>query len=290
MDHVCAWCQSIYDDITGEPIRRLTPVEYATVQSHGICGRCAEKQQRPYDEYRKLRQQQSFNKLNLTKNALWPWDKSTEATEAPEPAGQEDAAVEPIIRIEPPQFQTRKSPGVTGEPAEATPEQSVLIQELAASKVRVEQLRVEVGQIQATLNQRIAPIQEKIGAEGQNQLRATKQLAVLMTKLDQELVQANDQIGYYSTQAISKKLTPSEQVKVLLDRFGVKAEKAIAEAQANLDEITQVVVGKYKQWPAKTSATVDPEEQYLATLYQNTFNTIAGLLDDTQELNFALMA
>ena len=282
MENVCAYCQSVYDDITGEPIRRLTPEEYATVQSHGICGPCGVDQIRKAKEYKA---QQQASKLDLTKKAIeWPWSKP----DAPEE--QEGEVVEPTTRIEPPQFQTRRSPGITGEPAEATPEQAELIQGLAASKTRITQLQTEVKQIQDELKQKIAPIQARIGAEGQNQLRATKQLVAMMTELSQELVQADNQIGHYSEQVVSKKLTPSEKVKILLERFGAKAEQAIAEAQKNLNEIEQVVVGKYRQWPAKISAVEGVDEQYLATLYQNAFNTIAGLLDDVQELNFALAA
>ena len=279
MEHVCAYCQSVYDDTTGEPIRQLTPEEYATVQSHGICSRCAA------DQIKKHKAQPQASKLNLTKTAIgWPWGKSDEPEELAE------GEVEPAARIEPAQFQTRKSPGIVGEPAEATPEQAELIQELAASKTRVEQLRLEVNQIQDELKQKIAPIQAQIGAEGQNQLRATKQLVTMMAQLEQELVQADNQIGYYSEQVTTKKLAPSEKVKILLERFGAKAEQAIAEAQKNMDEIEQVVVGKYRQWPTKTSVVEGIDEQYLATLYQNTYNTVAGLLTDVQELNIALAA
>ncbi len=225
------------------------------------------------------------SKLNLTKKAIdWPWGKS----ETPEE--QVDETVEPTTRIEPPKFLTRRSPGITGEPAEATPEQAELIQGLAASKTHVNQLQIEVKQLQDELNQKIAPIQAQIGVEGQNQLRATKQLVAMMAELEQELVQVDNQIGYYSEQAIAKKLTPSEKVKILLERFGAKAEQAIAEAQKNMDEIEQIIVGKYKQWPTKTSAIEGIDEQYLATLYQNMFNGIAGLLSDVQELNLALVA
>ncbi|KKK86907.1 hypothetical protein LCGC14_2758550 [marine sediment metagenome] len=283
MEHVCAYCQSVYDDVTGEPIRQLTPEEYAAVQSHGICGTCRADQMEKFREYKA--QQSQASKLNMQKNAIgWPWSKSDE------PEEQVDEAVEPTSRIEPPQFQTRKSPGVIGEPAEATPEQAELIQGLATSKVHIEQLQMEVRQIQDELKQKIAPIQAQIGAEGQNQLRATKQLVAMMSELEQELVRADNQIGYYSEQVVAKRLTPSEKVKILLERFGAKAEQAIAEAQKNMDEIEQVVVGKYRQWPAKTSAIEGVDEQYLATLYQNTFNTIAGLLTDVQELNIALVA
>ncbi len=230
--------------------------------------------------------QQQSSKLNLTKTSIdWPWSKSD-----PEEKSEElvDETVEPVARITPPQFQTRKSPGITGEPAEATPEQAELINSLAMSKTQVDQLQLEVKQIQDELRTKIAPIQAQIGAEGQNQLRATKQLVAMMAELEQELIQADNQIGYYSEQVVSKKLSSSEQVKILLERFGAKAEQAIAEAQKNLDEIEQVIVGKYRQWPTKTSAGID--EQYLATLYQNAYNTIAGLLNDVQELNLALMA
>ena len=72
MDHVCSYCQRTYDDISGEPIRQLTPEEYATVQSHGICGECMADQMRKLKEYKA----QQASKLNLTKKAIdWPWDK-----------------------------------------------------------------------------------------------------------------------------------------------------------------------------------------------------------------------
>lgn len=281
MDHVCAYCQSVYDDDTGKPIRRLTPEEYAAVQSHGICSECYADQMRKFEEYR-ARQQAS--KLTLKKVSVWPFGK------AEEPEEQEGEVVEPVARIEPPKFQTRRSPGITEEPAEATPEQAELIQGLATSKTHIEQLQLEVKQIQDELKQKIAPIQARIGAEGQNQLRATKQLVVMMAELEQELIQAGDQVGYYTEQVVLQKLTSTAKVKILLERFGPKAEQAIAEAQKNLDEISQVVVGKYRQWPTKTSAVEGIDEQYLATLYQNAYNTMAGLLNDVQELNFALMA
>ena len=198
--------------------------------------------------------------------------------------------MDPTVRIEPPSFLSRKSPQVPeGEPVEATPDQAELMQGLAASKATVDQLRSQVQQAQLELQEKLAPITTQIGEEGQNQLRATKALAALMAELDQRLIQADDQIGYYAEAVKSGKLTPSAQVKILLERFGPKAAQAIAEAQKNLDEISQVTVGKYRQWPAKTSA-VDGDDQYLASLYQNAYNTIAGLLDDVQELNFALAA
>lgn len=284
MDHVCAYCQSVYDDDTGKPIRRLTPEEYATVQSHGICSECRADQMRKFEEYKVRQQQQQASKLDLTKKAVWPFDK------AKEPEEQEGEVVEPTARIEPPKFQTRRSPGITDEPAEATPEQAELIQALATSRTHIERMQFEVKQIQDELKQKIAPIQAQIGVEGQNQLRATKQLVGIMAELEQELVQADNQVGYYTEQVVSQKLTPSAKVKILLERFGDKATQAIAEAQKNMDEISQVVVGKYRQWPTKTSAVEGIDEQYLATLYQNMYNTTAGLLDDVQELNFALMA
>lgn len=232
-----------------------------------------------------ISQASRFSKLNLKKTAItWPWDKSDV------PEEQKDEVVEPVARIEPPKFQVRRSPGITEEPVEATPEQAELVQGLAASKTHIAQLQLEVKQIQDELKQKIAPIQAQIGLEGQNQLRATKQLVAMMAELEQELIQAGDQVGYYTEQVVSQKLTPSAKVKILLERFGPKADQAISEAQKNMDEISQVIVGKYRQWPTKTSAVEGIDEQYLATLYQNTYNTIAGLLDDVQELNFALMA
>ena len=228
--------------------------------------------------------QTESSKLNLKKVSVWPFGKPDV------PEEQEGEVVEPVARIEPPKFQTRRSPGITEEPTEATPEQAELIQGLATSKTHIEQLQLEVSQIQDELKQKIAPIQAQIGLEGQNQLRATKQLVAMMAELEQELIQAGDQVGYYTEQVVSQKLTPSAKVKILLERFGAKAEQAISEAQKNLDEISQVVVGKYRQWPTKTSAVEGIDEQYLATLYQNAYNTMAGLLDDVQELNFALMA
>ncbi|KKM73653.1 hypothetical protein LCGC14_1408240 [marine sediment metagenome] len=288
LDHVCAYCQSVYDDQTGESIRQLSPEEYATVQSHGICGDCTADQMRKMEEFRaqRARQIQSNSNLNMRKKAIdWPWSKSDV------PEEQVDEVVEPTTRIEPPQFQTRKSPGVTGEPAEATPEQAeLMVQGLATSKTHIEQLQMEVRQIQDELKQKIAPIQAQIGEVQQQQLRATRQLVAMMSELEQELIQADNQIGYYTEQVVTKKLTPSEKVKILLDRFGSKAEQAIAEAQKNLDEIEQIVVGKYRQWPTKTSVVEGADEQYLAALYQNMYNTIAGLLTDVQELNIALVA
>ena len=286
MDSVCAWCQSVYDDVTGKPIRQLTPEEYATVQSHGMCSACNAIQQAKMDEVRNQRELQRTAKLNLTKTAIdWPWSKSEDLT-----VPDEGEAVDPTVRIEPPSFLSRKSPQVPeGEPVEATPDQAELMQGLAASKATVDQLRSQVQQAQLELQEKLAPITTQIGEEGQNQLRATKALAALMAELDQRLIQADDQIGYYAEAVKSGKLTPSAQVKILLERFGPKAAQAIAEAQKNLDEISQVTVGKYRQWPAKTSA-VDGDDQYLASLYQNAYNTIAGLLDDVQELNFALAA
>lgn len=232
---------------------------------------------------------QSFqsSKLNLTKNAVWPFGKS----DVPEEQPDDDEVVDPVARIEPPKFQTRRSPGITEEPAEATPEQTELIQGLATGKTHIDQLQLEVSRIQDELKQKIAPIQAQIGEIQQRQLHATKQLVSMMAELEQELIQADNQIGYYTEQVASKKLTPSEKVKILLERFGAKAEQSIAEAQKNLDEISQIVVGKYRQWPTKTSAIVDDtDDQYLAALYQNMYNTTAGLLEDVKELNFALTA
>jgi hypothetical protein len=220
--------------------------------------------------------------LKLTKKSAWPWKKEEESP-------PEEEIVEPVARIEPPQFQTRRSPGVTGEPAEATEEEAILVQELAVSKVQIDKLQNEVKQLHAELQQKIAPIQAQIGAGGQRQLQATKQLVALMTNLEHELIQVDDQIGYYTERIVSQKLTPSGKVKILLERFGTKAEQALAEAQKNLDKVGQAV-GRYRQWPAKSSADVEAGEQYLAALYQNTYNILFGLLQDTQELSFALAA
>ena len=231
-----------------------------------------------------ISQARQFSKLNLKKTAItWPFGKPDV------PEEQEGEVVEPVARIEPPKFQTRRSPDITEKPVEATPEQAELIQALATSKTHIEQLQLEVKQIQDELRQKIAPIQTQIGVEGQNQLSATKQLVAMMAELEQELIQAGDQVGYYTEQVVSQKLTPTAKVKILLERFGPKAEQAISEAQKNLDEISQVVIIKYRQWPTKTSVVEGIDEQYLATLYQNAYNTMAGLLDDVQELNFALM-
>ncbi|KKK54127.1 hypothetical protein LCGC14_3087880, partial [marine sediment metagenome] len=93
--------------------------------------RSLEEATQKLQEKRQLFKQTS--KLNLTKNAIdWPWNKPNV------PEEQVDETIEPTTRIEPPQFQTRKSPGVSGEPAEATPEQAELIQGLAASKTHID--------------------------------------------------------------------------------------------------------------------------------------------------------
>lgn len=39
---VCAWCkpQSVYDAATGKQLDRLTPAQFAEIDSHGICQEC----------------------------------------------------------------------------------------------------------------------------------------------------------------------------------------------------------------------------------------------------------
>lgn len=285
MDHVCSYCRGVYDDITGDIIRPLTDEEYATVQSHGICGQCAGRLRQDLVDYRAAQKLQQASTKGVTKTAVnWPWSKD-DPEEVPPTV---DETVEPAMRIDSPKMLKQKSPGVDDSaPPEASPEQAELMQSLATSKTRVDQLKLEVNRLQIELQQTLAPIQAQIGEEGNNQLRATKALVDLMRALDQELIQTGNQIGYYTEAVVSKKLTPSTQVTLLLDKFGVKAEQVLAEAQANFDKIAELTVGQYKQWPRKSAAT--EIDTYLATLYQNTYNTIADLLGDVQELNVALV-
>ena len=67
LDHVCAWCQSVYDPLTGMPIRKLTPEEYSQVRSHGICKVCSDEMQRRAIERKeqKKREQGIAKRLSL---------------------------------------------------------------------------------------------------------------------------------------------------------------------------------------------------------------------------------
>jgi len=142
--------------------------------------------------------------------------------------------------------------------------------------------------MQKELQTKIAPLQKELGAAGQNQMRATRALAALMKQLNHTLIQVDNQVAEYTEVPVRRKLTAADKIKVLLDKFGEAATQALAEAENNLNQIEQVVVGRYRQWPKKTSAEISTDDQFVAALYQETYNILADFLDVTNELNIAL--
>jgi hypothetical protein len=193
------------------------------------------------------------------------------------------------LRIEPPQFLTRKEPKIEEEEAvAATPEETALIQELNAGKQQIDTIQNQIAGMQKELQIKIGPLQQELGVKGQAQMKATRALITLMRQLGHTLIQADDKIGHYIEAPLTHKLTASDKLKVLLEQFGDRATQVLAEAEQNLNRIEQAVVIKYKQWPKKTSADIEAEDQFIATLYQNTYNALADLLDAANELNQVL--
>jgi len=197
---------------------------------------------------------------------------------------------EPEINIEPPSFLTRKAPGVTEEPEEATPEEASLMQELQESKMRVDTLQTQIATVQAKVQQELAPLQQEAGKEAQRQLRATRQLAAIMNRLEHQLIRAGNLVGQYIEKPAPRKLTAAQKVKTLIEAFGEEAEKVLKEAEDNLNQVIEIV-GKYKQWPARRSSkkiAENPDEAYVIRLYQETYNMLTDLFNEIQDLNMQL--
>jgi len=193
------------------------------------------------------------------------------------------------LRLEPPRFLTRKAPGIDeSKIVEAIPEEAQFVEQITASKAQIDDIRSKIATMQKELQTKIAPLQKELGAAGQNQMRATRALAALMKQLNHTLIQVDNQVAEYTEVPVRRKLTAADKIKVLLDKFGEAATQALAEAENNLNQIEQVVVGRYRQWPKKTSAEISTDDQFVAALYQETYNILADFLDVTNELNIAL--
>lgn len=204
-----------------------------------------------------------------------------------EPGKEEE---DPPLKLEPPRFLSRKPPGVEEEAAEeATPEEAQFIEEINEYGKKIDQIQQEITALQKEMQTKIAPLQKEMGAATQGQMRATKALTTLMDQLQHTLIQVDDKLVEFSKVPAKTRLTPTQKVKILLDKFGDDAARVLAEAQENLDTIANIV-GRYKQWPKKMSADDETTDKYLAALYQETYNALADLLDTANELNFTLAA
>ncbi len=293
--HLCSWCKSLYDPTTGEKVQ-LTDEEYAETQkpesgaSHGICPECAAEQAHKVEEYRaRRRNQMATTKKAQDEESLPPgtlYGPRGEIISKPEQEKSEEGSA---LRLEPPKFLSRKAPNVEEtEAVEGTPEEARFVQQLTEGKAKIDQIQNKITEMQRELQTRIAPLQKELGTEGQGQMRATRALTTLMRQLNHTLIQVDNQVAQYiEVPASRSKLTSAEKVEILLDKFGEAALRAITEAEDNLNQIEQVV-GRYKQWPKKTSADINADDQFIAALYQETYNTLADFLDVTNELNLAL--
>lgn len=174
---------------------------------------------------------------------------------------------------------------------EAPPEVAELMESMRIAKNNIEKVQLRIATLKASFAQKLDPLKNELGELGMQQQSAANQIVAKMDELDLRLVQAGNEIGFYTTHPSAQlKLSDAAKVQLLLQVFGQQAQAILDEAERKKNEILRInsqITQQYQQWPAKRRGADVVE--YLKGLYQGLFGDLMQLDSLTAQLETSLI-